>query len=135
MAQGGILYFRLADARTGEPLWSTDSVARPRFALDSARVYRGTEKEWTLHDFSGTGRVGFVLVSAKLDSLPLQTNLTQRYLFYPSKSDADTIDVHYILQQNDCGFREYRTIHVLYNRTPTYGDSGVTRLPTLTFRK
>ena len=137
LVHGGILYFRLADARTGELLWSwsADSVVRPRYALDSARVYRHNNKKVTLHDFSGIERLGFVLVSAELDSLPLHTDMFQRYFFYPSRSDADTIDVHYVLQQNDCDFREYRTIHILYNHTMVYADSGVSRLPTLTFRK
>lgn len=69
------------------------------------------------------------------DSLPLKTDLVQHFLLWPTKSDADTIDLHYTLRENECGFREFQSIHVLYNRATVYVDSGITRIPTLTFRK
>ena len=135
LAQGGHLYFQLVDARTGQQLWATDSAAPSRYVLDSARVFRGDERRWTIHDEARPGQLGIVLVGLERDSLPLKTGLAQRFLLWPTRSDADTIDVHYFLQENECGFREFRRIHVRYNRSTVYIDSSITRIPTLTFRK
>ncbi|MCC2548543.1 hypothetical protein LJY25_18995 [Hymenobacter sp. BT175] len=135
LSHGGHLYFKLVDARTGEPLWATDSAAPSRYVLDSARVFRGEERRWTIHDEARPGQLGIVVEGLERDSLPLKTGLAQRFLLWPTRSDADTIEVHYSLQENECGFREFRRIHVLYNRTTVYVDSGIIRIPTLTFRK
>ena len=135
LTHGGYLYFKLVDARTGEDLWATDSAATSRYALDSAQVSRGEEQRWSIRDEARPGQLGIVLIGLERDSLPLKTGLAQRFLLWPTQSDADTIDVHYRLQENACGFREFQSIHVLYNRATVYADSGITRIPTLTFRK
>ena len=135
LAHGGHLYFQLVDARTGERLWATDSAARSRYLLDSAWVSRGEERRVTIQDEARPGQLGIVLMGLERDSLPLKTGLAQRFLLWLTRSDADTIEVHYSLQENECGFREFRRIHVLYNHTTAYLDSGITRIPTLTYRK